>query len=340
MSVALIYGINGQDGSYLCELLLSKNYKVYGVIRRASTFNLERLKDVRDNENLELMYGDITDSIAVFRDIKLISDKHKQIEIYNLSAMSHVGISFDNPLYTSQVDGLAIINILEALKILDLFDRVKLYQASTSELYGDNTTDIVKDENIAFKPCSPYAIAKHFSHEMIDCYRKSHNLYGCCGILFNHSSPRRGENFILRKISLEINKWYKNNNHIIELGNLNAKRDIGHAKDYVEGMYLMLQQDKPDDYVLCTEKQYTIREFVEIAFSYFNKTIEWHGEGLDEVGLVDGNVVVKVNKKWFRPNEVPDLLGSSKKAKDILGWVHNYNIKELIYEIIENDLKN
>ena len=339
---ALITGISGQDGSYLAELLLNKNYKVFGIIRRTSMFNLHRLDPVRQNPNLKLMYGDLTDSSnlnKMISDIKEQMNEEEILEVYNLGAQSHVKVSFEVPEYTAQTSGFGTLNVLEAIRINKMEKRSRFYQASTSEMFG-KVQEVPQKETTPFYPRSPYAVAKLYSHWITKNYRESYDMYACSGILFNHSSPRRGENFILRKISLGVTKIHKGKEDCIYLGNLNAKRDIGYAKDFVYGMWLMLQQDEPDDYVLATGKQYTIREFVEYAFEVIGIKIVWEGEGLKEVGKnkENGNILVRVSKKYFRPAEVDTLLGDYTKAKNFLGWEPKVYIKELIEKMVKNDL--
>ena len=339
---ALITGISGQDGSYLAELLLDKDYKVFGIIRRTSLFNLGRLDNVRKNQNLKLMYGDLTDSSnlnKIVSDIKNEMSDGEILEVYNLGAQSHVKVSFEVPEYTAQTSGFGTLNVLEAIRINKMEKRSKFYQASTSEMFG-KVQEVPQKETTPFYPRSPYAVAKLYSHWITKNYRESYDMFACSGILFNHSSPRRGENFILRKISMGVAKIFKGTEECLYLGNLNAKRDIGYAKDFVYGMWLMLQQDKPDDFVLATNKQYTIRQFVEYAFEVIGIQIDWIGSGLNEVGVSksNGDILVRVSKKYFRPAEVDTLLGDYTKAKEILGWEPKVFIKELITKMVNSDL--
>jgi GDPmannose 4,6-dehydratase len=338
MKYALITGITGQDGSYLSELLLEKGYTVYGIIRRHSQINTQRIDHIFNR--LNLIYGDMTDQSSIMNAFNII-EKNNDIdilEIYNLAAQSHVKISFDLPEYTAQVDAVGTLRLLETILKSNIKDKVRLYQASTSELYG-KVLSIPQDESTPFNPQSPYAIAKIYSYWIIKNYKNSYNMFACNGILFNHTSPRRGENFVCRKITIAVAKIMTNKQDVLILGNLNAKRDLGHAKDYVRGMWLMLQNSHPVDYVLSTGETYSIREIVQMAFNYFNKQITWEGEGVSEVGLLDGKIVVKVNPKYFRPSEVELLLGCSKKAETELDWKRSYTTQEIINEMIEHDLK-
>ena len=339
MKYALITGITGQDGSYLSELLLEKGYKVYGIIRRHSQINTQRIDHIYSK--LNLIYGDMTDQTSIMNTFNII-EKNNDIdvlEIYNLAAQSHVKISFDLPEYTAQVDAVGTLRLLETILKSYIKDKVRLYQASTSELYG-KVLSIPQDESTPFNPQSPYAIAKIYSYWIIKNYKNSYNMFACNGILFNHTSPRRGETFVCRKITIAVAKIMTNKQDVLTLGNLNAKRDLGHAKDYVYGMWLMLQNSYPIDYVLSTGETYSIREIVQMAFNYFNKQITWEGEGVSEVGLLDGKIVVIVSPKYFRPSEVELLLGCSKKAEAELGWKRSYTTQEIINEMIEYDLKN
>jgi GDPmannose 4,6-dehydratase len=339
MKYALITGITGQDGSYLSELLLEKGYKVYGIIRRHSQINTQRIDHIYNK--LNLIYGDMTDQTSIMNTFNII-EKNNDIdilEIYNLAAQSHVKISFELPEYTAQVDAVGTLRLLETILKSSIKDKIRLYQASTSELYG-KVLATPQDETTPFNPQSPYAIAKIYSYWMIKNYKDSYNMFACNGILFNHTSPRRGETFVCRKITIAVSKIMSNKQDVLILGNLNAKRDLGHAKDYVYGMWLMLQNKEPVDYVLSTGETYSIREIVQMAFNYFNKQITWQGQGVSEVGLLDGKIVVSVSPKYFRPSEVELLLGCSKKAQKELGWKRNYTTQEIINEMIEYDLKD
>ena len=328
MKKAYITGITGQTGSYLSELLLEKGYEVHGMIRRSSSFNTSRIDGIFDNLNLH--YGDMTDSISIFNHIKEIQPD----EIYNLAAQSHVKVSFEIPLYTADVDAMGTLRIIESVRTLGLDKKTKIYQASTSELYG-LVQEIPQKETTPFYPRSPYGVAKLYAYWISKNYRESYDMWISNGILFNHESPRRGETFVTRKIIRALSKISVGLQDVLELGNLNAKRDWTHARDSAEAMWLMLQQDEPDDYVIATGEQYSVREFVDEAAPYFGMKIEWMGEGLDEVGY-DWNtkkVVIKVNPKYFRPAEVETLLGDASKAKEKLGWEPKISFKQLVEDM-------
>jgi len=331
MKVALITGITGQDGSYLAELLLEKGYEVHGLIRRSSLINTDRIDHLY--QNIKLHYGDLTDSTNIVRVIQ----KVKPDEIYNLGAQSHVKVSFEMPEYTADVDGMGTLRVLEAVRLLGMEDCVRIYQASTSELYG-LVQETPQSETTPFYPRSPYGVAKLYGYWITKNYREAYGMYACTGILFNHESPRRGETFVTRKIIRALSKISVGLQDVLELGNLNAKRDWGHAKDFVEAMWLMLQQDKPEDYVIATGEQYSVREFVEASAPYFGMEIVWEGEGLDEVGIDKntGRSVIKVNPKYFRPAEVETLLGDAKKAKQKLGWEPKISFKQLVEDMCIN----
>ena len=329
--VALITGITGQDGSYLTELLLEKGYEVHGIVRRASLINTHRIDHVYDR--IKLHYGDLTDSTNVVRVIQ----KVKPDEIYNLGAQSHVKVSFEMPEYTGQVDGLGTIRILEAVRLLGMEDKVRIYQASTSEMFG-KVREIPQTESTPFHPRSPYGCAKVYAYWATKNYREAYDMYACSGILFNHESPRRGETFVTRKIVQALDKISRGEQTLLSLGNLNAKRDWGHAKDYVEAMWLMLQQDKAEDYVIALNEQHSVRKFVEMAAPHFGFDIEWFGEGEDELG-VDKNTkktIVRVDSKYFRPSEVDTLLGDSTKARTELGWTPKISFKDLVEDMCKN----
>ena len=331
MKTALITGITGQDGSYLAELLLEKGYEVHGIVRRSSLINTHRIDHIYDNPNLTLHYGDLTDATNIIGVIK----KTEPDEIYNLGAQSHVKVSFETPEYTGNVDGLGTLRVLEAVRLLGMEDKVRIYQASTSELYGE-VQETPQTETTPFYPRSPYGVAKLYGFWIVKNYRESYNMHASSGILFNHESPRRGETFVTRKITRGLSRISVGLQDCLYLGNLDAKRDWGHAKDYARAMWLMLQQDEPDDYVIATGEQYTVREFVNRASNYFGMKIEWMGEGLDEVGY-DWNTkrpVVKVSDKYFRPAEVESLLGDATKAKEKLGWEPEISFKELIEDMV------
>jgi GDPmannose 4,6-dehydratase len=328
MKVALISGISGQDGSYLAELLLEKGYEVHGIIRRASQINTQRIDLIYDY--IHLHYGDLTDSTNLVRIIQQVQPD----EIYNLGAQSHVKVSFEIPEYTGQVDALGTLRILEAVRLLGMEKKTRIYQASTSEMFG-KVQEIPQKETTPFYPRSPYGVAKLYGYWIVKNYRESYGLHASSGILFNHESPRRGETFVTRKITRGLSRISVGEQDILYLGNLNAKRDWGHAKDFVEAMWLMLQQDEADDYVIATGEQYSVREFVEAAAPYFGMKIEWMGEGLDEVGY-DWNTkkaVIKVNPKYFRPAEVETLLGDASKAKEKLGWEPKISFKQLVEDM-------
>lgn len=329
MSVALITGITGQDGSYLAELLLEKGYEVHGIVRRSSLINTHRIDHIYDK--LTLHYGDLTDATNIIGVIKKVEPD----EIYNLGAQSHVKVSFETPEYTGNTDGLGTLRVLEAVRLLGMEDKVRIYQASTSELYG-LVQEVPQRETTPFYPRSPYGVAKLYGYWIVKNYRESYGLHASSGILFNHESPRRGETFVTRKITRGLSRISTGEQDVLSLGNLDARRDWGHAKDFVEAMWLMLQQDKPDDYVIATGEQYSVRDFVDAAAPYFGMNIEWMGEGLDEVGY-DWNTkrpVVKVDKKYFRPAEVETLLGDASKAKENLGWEPKISFKELVEDMV------
>jgi GDPmannose 4,6-dehydratase len=328
MKVALITGITGQDGSYLAELLLEKGYEVHGIVRRSSLINTHRIDHIYQSINLH--YGDLTDSTNLVRVIQNV----KPDEIYNLAAQSHVKVSFEMPEYTADVDGVGTLRVLEAVRLLGMEDRVRIYQASTSELYG-LVQETPQSETTPFYPRSPYGVAKLYGYWATKNYREAYGMYACTGILFNHESPRRGETFVTRKISRGLSRISVGLQDCLYLGNLDAKRDWGHAKDYVEAMWLMLQQDEPDDYVIATGVQYSVREFVEECSKYFGFKIEWMGEGLDEIGY-DWNTkkpVIRVDPKYFRPTEVETLLGDATKAKEKLGWEPKISFKQLVEDM-------
>jgi GDPmannose 4,6-dehydratase len=331
--VALITGITGQDGSYLAELLLSKGYEVHGIIRRSSSINTGRIDHIYNNPDLHLHYGDVTDSLSVMNVLK----KHNPCEIYNLAAQSHVKVSFETPEYTAMVDGLGTLRILEAVRLLNMEKTCKIYQASTSELYG-LVQEIPQKETTPFYPRSPYGVAKLYAYWIVKNYRESYNMFACSGILFNHESPRRGHNFVTKKIVNGLESISSGNQECLYLGNLNAKRDWGHAKDYVEAMWLMLQQDTPDDFVISTGEQYSVKEFVERCAPYFALKIRWEGEGLNEVGINEhtGKIIVRVDEKYFRPAEVETLLGDSSKAKSVLGWTPKHSFDALVEDMCIN----
>ena len=325
---ALITGITGQDGSYLAELLLEKGYEVHGIVRRSSLINTHRIDHIY--KQLHLHYGDLTDSTNIVSVIKKVQPD----EIYNLGAQSHVKVSFEMPEYTGQTDALGTLRVLEAVRLLGIENDVRIYQASTSELYG-LVQEVPQKETTPFYPRSPYGVAKLYGYWIVKNYRESYGMHASSGILFNHESPRRGETFVTRKITRGLSRVTCGFEDCIYLGNLNAKRDWGHAKDYARAMWLMLQQDEPDDYVIATGKQYSVREFVEKSAGYFGMNIEWQGEGLDEIGIDrnTGRIVIKVSPKYFRPAEVETLLGDPTKAKEKLGWEPEITFDELIEDM-------
>ncbi len=349
MKKAIITGITGQDGSYLAELLLKKGYEVHGLRRRASSFNTQRIDHIFEDPHmshghLHLHYNDLTDSSNLIRIIQEIQPD----EIYNLAAMSHVHISFQTPEYTANADGIGMLRILEAVRLLGLTHKTKIYQASTSELYG-LVQAVPQSETTPFYPRSPYAVAKLYAYWITVNYREAYNMYACNGILFNHESPRRGETFVTRKITRATAKISLGIDNCLYLGNLDAKRDWGHAKDYVEGMYLMLQQEKPEDFVLATGITTTIRDFVKMSFAELGIELAFRGKDLAEEGYVvkcngenkldEGKVVVKVDPKYFRPTEVDLLIGDPTKAITKLGWQPKHDLKSLVKEMVESDLK-
>ena len=339
---ALITGITGQDGSYLAELLINKGYSVHGLLRRSSTENTSKidhlLKGDEQNKSIKLHYGDLTDSTNITRIINLIQPD----EIYNLGAQSHVKISFESPEYTAQTDALGPLRILESVRLLGLKDKTKIYQASTSELFG-LVKEIPQTETTPFHPRSPYGVAKLYAYWITINYREAYGMYACNGILFNHESPRRGENFVTRKITKGLSKIDQGLESCIKIGNLNSKRDWGHAKDYVEMQWLMLQQNEPEDFVIATGRECSVRHFVELCAEALNwGGINWEGEGLNEIGKRkdNGEIVIKVDEKYFRPAEVDKLLGDSSKARKKLSWEPKCTIEELVKEMITYDLNS
>ena len=326
--VALITGITGQDGSYLAELLLEKGYEVHGIVRRSSLINTHRIDHIY--KNIHLHYGDLTDATNLIGVIKKV-EPH---EIYNLGAQSHVKVSFETPEYTGQVDGLGTLRVLEAVRLLGMQDEVRIYQASTSELYG-LVQAVPQTETTPFYPRSPYGVAKLYGYWIVKNYRESYGMHCSSGILFNHESPRRGETFVTRKITRGLSQISVGLQDVLYLGNLDAKRDWGHAKDFVEAMYLMLQQDEPDDYVIATGEQYSVRDFVNKAAPYFGLRLEWQGEGLNEVAVdkVSKRTIVAVDERYFRPAEVESLLGDPTKAKEKLGWEPTTTFDQLVEDM-------
>lgn len=338
--IALITGITGQDGAYLAELLLGKGYEVHGVKRRSSLFNTARIDHLYQdpherNIKFKLHYGDLTDSSNLIRIIQEVQPD----EIYNLAAQSHVKVSFETPEYTANSDALGTLRILEAIRILGLEKKTKFYQASTSELYG-KVQEVPQTEKTPFYPRSPYAVAKLYGFWIVKNYREAYDLYACNGILFNHESPLRGETFVTRKITRAAARISLDMQEHVYLGNLDAKRDWGHAKDYVEGMWRMLQQEKADDFVLATGITITVREFVTKVFKELKIELKWEGKGVDELGInsANGNVVVKVDPKYFRPTEVDLLVGDASRAKKELGWEPTYDLDGLVKDMVQADL--
>ena len=337
--VALITGVTGQDGAYLAEFLLKKNYVVHGIKRRSSSFNTERVNHLYSDPHEKgvrffMHYGDMTDSANIIR----IIQETKPDEIYNLAAQSHVKVSFETPEYTANTDALGTLRILEAIRILGLEKKIKFYQASTSELFGDVKPP--QDELTPFKPKSPYGSAKLYAYWVTINYRESYGIHASNGILFNHESSLRGETFVTRKITRGIAAIKLGTQKKIYVGNLNARRDWGHAKDYVRGMWLMLQQDRPDDYILATGESHTVREFVELAFREVGCQIEWQGSGLKEKGInkKTKKIMIEVDSRYFRPNEVEHLCGDPTKARQKLGWRHKINFTQLVKEMVKSDL--
>ena len=336
--IALITGITGQDGAYLADFLLSKGYEVHGLRRRVSIFNTQRIDHLINSEvfgkSFFLHYGDLTDSSSITNVIQKI----KPDEIYNLAAQSHVAVSFEEPEYTANSDALGVLRILESIRILHQEKQIKFYQASTSELYG-LVQEVPQTEKTPFYPRSPYGAAKLYGYWITINYREAYDIFACNGILFNHESPKRGEIFVTRKITRALCEIKHGKREQLKLGNLDAKRDWGHAKDYVEAMWLMLQNDKPRDYVIATGKQYSVREFIECCCRKLQLSIQWQGEGIHEVGLIDGVARIQVDEKYFRPAEVETLLGDASLAFKELGWKPKITFEDLVSEMIDSDLK-
>ena len=337
--IALITGITGQDGAYLAELLLNKNYEVHGIKRRSSSFNTARIDHLykdkhKENVNLFLHYGDLTDSTNLIRIIQEVQPH----EIYNLGAQSHVKVSFEVPEYTANSDAIGTLRILEAIRILKMENKVKFYQASTSELYG-KAQEVPQTETTPFYPRSPYGVAKLYAFWIVKNYREAYGMFACNGILFNHESPLRGETFVTRKITRAASKIKLGLQEKLYLGNLNAQRDWGHAKDYVEGMWRMLQHEKPEDFVLATGKTTTIREFCNLSFKELGIEIKWEGEGENEVGIDQSSnkVIISIDNNYYRPTEVDLLIGDASKAKKLLSWTPNYDLESLVKEMVNAD---
>ena len=339
--VAFITGITGQDGAYLAELLLKKNYIVHGLKRRSSSFNTGRIDHLYQDPHVKekkffLHHGDLTDSTNLIRIIQMVQPD----EIYNLAAQSHVQVSFETPEYTANADGIGTLRILEAIRLLNMVNKTKFYQASTSELYG-MVQEVPQNENTSFYPRSPYAVAKLYGYWITINYREAYKLFACNGILFNHESPVRGETFVTRKITRAVARISIGTQEKLYLGNLNAKRDWGHASDFVDGMWRILQQEKPEDFVLATGVSTTIREFVERAFAEVGITLEWSGSGIDETGrdVKSGKTIVSVDPAYFRPTEVDILIGDASKAREILGWQPTCDLQQIIKEMMHSDLE-
>jgi len=340
MKKALITGVTGQDGSYLAEFLLGKGYEVHGVKRRTSLFNTDRIDHLyqdphEENRRFVLHHGDMTDSSSLIR----ITQQVQPDEIYNLAAQSHVAVSFEEPEYTADSDALGALRLLEAIRILGLEKTTRYYQASTSELYG-LVQETPQTESTPFYPRSPYAVAKLYAHWITINYREAYGIYACSGILFNHESPVRGETFVTRKITRALARIKLGLQDCLYLGNLDARRDWGHARDYVEMQWLMLQQEEPEDFVIATGVQYSVRDFVNAAAQELDMKIEWQGEGVDETGSWDGKVIVRVDPRYFRPTEVETLLGDATKAREKLGWQPKITFEEMVAEMVREDLKS
>jgi len=347
--IALLSGVTGQDGAYLSEFLLNKEYIVHGIKRRASSFNTERIDHLYqdphiDNKNFILHYGDLTDSLNITRILQEVQPD----EIYNLGAMSHVGVSFELPEYTANVDGLGMLRLLEAVRLLKMENKVKIYQASTSELYG-KVKEVPQTETTPFYPRSPYAVAKMYAYWITVNYREAYNIFACNGILFNHESPIRGETFVTRKITRAVSKIALGQQDKFYIGNLDAKRDWGHAKDYIRMMWMILQADQPEDWVIATGKTTSVRDFIKMSFKHIGVDLEFRGKGENEKGFIKacnnpkykleiGKQVVQVDSKYYRPTEVDLLIGDASKAKNKLGWVPEYSLEELISEMMNSDL--
>ncbi len=336
---ALITGITGQDGSYLAEFLIKKGYKVHGIKRRTSLINTDRIDHLyqephETDRKFILHHGDLTDSTSLIR----IIQETQPDEIYNLAAQSHVAVSFEVPEYTANSDALGALRILEAIRILKLEKKTKYYQASTSELYG-KVQETPQNEKTPFHPRSPYGAAKLYAYWITVNYREAYGIYACNGILFNHESPVRGETFVTKKITKALAQIKLGQQKNLYLGNLNALRDWGHAKDFVEAQWLMLQQKKPDDFVIATGKQYSVRDFINLASKQLDMKIEWRGKGLDEVGSIDGQDIIKIDARYFRPTDVETLLGDASKAKEKLNWVPKISFEQLVKEMTNEDLK-
>lgn len=337
---ALITGITGQDGSYLAELLLTKNYQIYGLVRRISIPNKSRIDHLLTNPNLHLLSGDVTDMSSIIKALNIIlSFDPEVIEIYNLAAQSHVKTSFDNPISTTDINSLGPLNILESIRQLNIINKIRFYQASTSEMFG-KVVEKPQTEQTPFYPRSPYGVSKLFAHWITKNYREAYGMYACSGILYNHESPRRGSEFVTRKITLGISNILKGNISYIELGNIDTLRDWGHAEDYVYGMWLMMQQEIPNDYIISTGEQHSVREFIEKAFHVVSINISWKGNGVHEEGhdSKTGKLLIKINPDFYRPTEVNDLLGDSSLINKNLSWKPKNNFDDLIRDMVMSDL--
>jgi GDPmannose 4,6-dehydratase len=346
VKVAFITGISGQDGSYLAEFLLEKGYIVHGLVRRSSSINTQRIESIFSHPNLKLHYGDLTDGSCLFNCLNSIKLKYLDmtvLEVYNLAAQSHVKVSFEMPEYTADTDAFGTLKLLEAIRSTNLQHITRFYHASTSELYG-LVQEVPQSETTPFYPRSPYGVAKLYAYWIVKNYRESYHMFNCNGILFNHESERRGHNFVTRKITMGLNKILMDTTgtEVLTMGNIDSLRDWGHARDYIEGMWLILQQDKPDDFVLATGEMHSVREFIEKAFAMKDFEIEWKGGGVDEVGIdkKTGRVLVKIDPKYFRPAEVEQLLGNSTKARTILGWKPKITFDELVKVMVLHDCKS
>lgn len=339
MKKAIITGITGQDGAYLAHFLLQKGYEVHGIKRRSSSFNTSRIDDIYEDKHTSkrffLHFGDLSDATSLIQ----IINKVQPDEIYNLGAQSHVKVSFDNPIYTADIDALGVLRLLEAIRICGLEKKTKIYQASSSEMFG-KVQEVPQKETTPFYPRSPYGVAKLFGYWIIRNYRESYNMFAANGILFNHESPERGETFVTRKITRGVARIHFGLEDVIYIGNLDAKRDWGHAKDYVEAMWLILQQDEPNDFVIATGEQYSVREFLSWAFAHVGTALLWEGAGIEEVGVdaTTKKVLVRVHADYYRPAEVETLLGDAKYAREVLGWKPKISTQELLKEMMEHDL--
>jgi GDPmannose 4,6-dehydratase len=342
MKVAFVTGITGQDGSYLSEFLLEKDYIVWGLVRRSSNINTQRIDHLYSNKKLILRYGDLSDSTNLVSILEEIKNTYKEdlevLEVYNLGAMSHVKVSFEMPDYTGNIDGIGVLRLLDAIRGSNLMDKTRFYQASTSELYG-KVQEVPQTEKTPFYPRSPYGVAKLYGFWIVKNYRESYDMFACNGILFNHESERRGPTFVTRKITRGLNMILKGERDALTLGNIDAKRDWGYAGDFVKGMWLMLQHDKPEDYVLSTNEFHSVREFVEKAFGLKGFNIKWKGEGINEIGYDEttGRELINISEKYFRPSEVEELLGDSTKAQTELGWKPEVSFDELVKMMVKGD---